>query len=143
MASKHLCNFIAILNLGIVTKKKAISVTLKTEYIKNFIDIIFKQGLIYGYNLEVTKKKGCPLINEEKVTINFKPGAIKRVRLMSSPSYKRSVTAYKLRSLHYKNRGTIFIMSTSKFGFCNSIDCEKSNIGGLIICAFVLGGPGG
>lgn len=140
MASKHLCNFIAILNLGIVTKKKMINVVLKANYIKKFIDVIFKQGLIYGYNLQKESKKNS-VICFEKVTIYFKPGAIRKIILMSSPSHKKSLSAYKLRSLHYKNRGTVFIMSTSKFGFTNSVDCEKNNIGGLMICGFVIGGP--
>jgi len=137
MSSKHMCNFIAILNLGVRTKKRSISVVLKNTYLKLLIDLLHKEGLIYGYEIKKTGKcfNGH---DEEKATIYFKKNLISAINILSSPSYKRSVTVYKLNSLLYKNRGTIFIISSSVLGLTTSYECIKNNIGGLLICGIRL-----
>lgn len=138
MSSKHLCDFVAILNLGVRTKKRNIAVTLKTNYLKKIIDLLQSEGLIYGYILEKTGKEFNGHL-EERAIINFKKDLILRINILSSPSYKRPVTVYKLNSLHYKNSSTIYIVSSSKLGFTTSINCVKNNLGGLLICGVVLG----
>lgn len=137
MSSKHLCNFIAILNLGVRTKKRSIKVVLKTNYLKGVIDLLMKEGFIYGYELKKTGRvfNGWP---EEEVFINFKKNLISKIDILSSPSYKRSVTVYKLNSLVYKNRGTTYIISSSKLGLATSRECIKNNTGGLLICGIVV-----
>lgn len=132
MVSKHLCNFLAIMNLGIRTKKSKIFIKIKANYIKLFIDLLFKEGFIYGYFIE--SKINYTTRDEEVICINFKPGFLKRINILSSPSYKKTVSAYKLKSLHFKNLGSFFIMSSSELGFSTSQECQKKNIGGIVIC---------
>ena len=132
MVSKHLCNFLAIMNLGVRTKKAKISVRIKANYIKLFIDLLFKENYIYGYFIE--SKKEFYTRTEEVICINFKPKFIKRINLISSPSFKKCISAYELHSLHYKNPGSFFIMSSSELGFSTSRECQKRNIGGILIC---------
>lgn len=110
---------------------------LKTNYLKVFIDLLYKNGLIYGYLLNKTGKNYCGK-EEEQITVNFKKSLISEFRILSSPSYKRSVTIYKLNSLLYKNRGTIFIISSSVLGLSTAEECLKNNVGGLLVCGVVL-----
>jgi hypothetical protein len=88
MVSKHLCNFLAIMNLGIRTKKSKIFVKIKANYIKLFIDLLFKENFIYGYFIE-DKKEYYTTRHEEIICINFKPNFLKRINIISSPSYKK------------------------------------------------------
>jgi ribosomal protein S8 len=138
MSSKHLCNFVSILNLAVKTKKASIGILIKTNYIKLFIDLLMKYNFIYGYRVEKLRKRFLG-VQQEKIFIHFKPDLIKEINLMSSPSYKRSVNVYQLRSLQYKNRGTCYIVSSSKLkAFEISNVCLQNNTGGLLICAIVL-----
>lgn len=136
MTSKHLCNFLSILNLGIRTKKAKILVKIKANYIKIFIDTLFKENLIYGYSVE--SKKTFYTRVEEVICINFKPDFIKSINIISAPSFKKSCTSYQLRSLHKKNLGSIFLVSSSQLGFSTAQECQRSNIGGILLCEIKL-----
>lgn len=133
-----MCNFIAILNLGVRTKKRSISILLKTNYLKLFVDLLHSEGFIYGYSISKTGRSFNGFA-EEKVLISFKKGLISRFKLLSFPSYKRPISVYKLYSLHYKNSGTVYVISSSQLGLTTSNVCLKNNIGGLLICGIVLG----
>jgi ribosomal protein S8 len=140
MSSKHLCNFIAVLNLGVRTKKNSIKIVLKNNFLKTFLGFIFKENFIHTYRLKKTGvvygKKGTYRKEEEEATIFFRKNLIKKITLMSKPSYKKSISVYKLNSLHYKNGSRcVYILSTSEKGLITSYSCVKNNIGGLLICA--------
>ena len=133
MSSKHLCDFIAILNLAVRTKKTSIRVILKNNYLKVFVDLLFKENFIYGYQLEKTKRIFLNKF-EERVLITFKPNFIKRINILSSPSNKKSVNFYELENMLNNNLGARYILSSSHLGFSTSSDCLKKGVGGLLIC---------
>ena len=133
MSSKHLCDFIAILNLAVRTKKTNVKITLKNNYIKTFVDLLLKENFIYGYQLEKTTKF---FLNKpvEKVLITLKPNFIKRINILSSPSNKKSVNIHELEKLLNNNTSGRFVLTNSVLGFSTSSDCLKKGTGGLLIC---------
>ena len=153
---KYLMSLISILNLGFRTNKTSIDFNLKPNYLSKFLDVLADNNFISyekiidsGYT-EIPKhtKPGIAsprtmfkkaVLKHPKLKIFFKKNTCKGLKILSTPGRNIFISTYKLKSLCFKHStNTIFILSTSKYGFIDSNKALKNNVGGLLVCKIIF-----
>ena len=145
-------SLISILNLGVRSNKTLIDFNLKPNYLSKFLDVLVENNFISYEKIvdsgftEIPKHKkpgiASPrtmfkkaVLKHPRLKIFFKKNACKGLKIISTPGRKVFVSTYKLKSLCFKNSSTsIYILSTSKYGFIDSTKALNNNVGGLLIC---------
>ena len=117
---------------GTVQQKYQIKLLYNAQY-KKILDIFIKEGLIFGYKtIEVKnlKKKKLEYYKPERfvyITLKFNKNI-----LLSRTKKKLYLDFYKLKSLIFKNKNLIFVISTTR-GILSNTSILKNKIGGQVL----------
>ena len=133
MSTLALARNITEIQTGIISKKKKIFCKIKRISTKMCV-FLARQGLIHFYTLNKEENK-----YEIYVKYVRNLNIIKKICLVSKPSFKVFYSLYKMRTLLWKNKNNIYLISaptlSKKYasGFINQNEAVDNNIGGEVL----------
>lgn len=123
---KTLCDNYSIIKNGYLSKFSEVYVK-RSKQTENFLKVLYKEGMIRGYNLKDSSKI-CVLLKYNKGI-----SVIQNIKKVSSPS--RSIYFSKIDIEYWKNKTKHdFLIISSNKGVISSNEVDQLNVGGKILC---------